>query len=148
MKKSIIPEIVSVLFIFLFVYTAFSKIIEFSKFNIQLAQSPLLVSFTAVTAFAIPAIELITSAMLLTNKFRRFGLYSAYTIMVMFTAYIVAITRFSEYIPCSCGGVLTGFNWNQHLVFNIAFVFLAAIGIIIQSSIKQISELHPTANSI
>ncbi|MEJ0031509.1 MAG: MauE/DoxX family redox-associated membrane protein [Bacteroidota bacterium] len=41
--------------------------------------------------------------------------------MVMFTAYIVVITRFSEYTPCSCGGVLEKMSWDQHLVFNIGF---------------------------
>ena len=51
--------------------------------------------------------------------------------MVMFTAYIVVITRFSEYVPCSCGGVLEKLSWDEHLVFNVGFVMLAAISILI-----------------
>ncbi len=60
------------------------------------------------------------------------GLYAAFSLMTMFTAYIVAILRFSDYVPCSCGGVLQNMTWNQHLVFNIAFVLLALTGIILK----------------
>ncbi len=51
--------------------------------------------------------------------------------MVMFTAYIVLITRFSDYVPCSCGGVLEKLSWDQHLVFNIGFVVLGFMAIVI-----------------
>ena len=66
--------------------------------------------------------------------------------MVMFTAYIIAITRFSEYVPCSCGGVLQNMSWNQHLFFNIGFVLIALTGVILHSSDrqeKQVEELPP-----
>jgi len=131
MKKSFIPDVVAALFILLFIYAATSKLIEFEKFKVQLAQSPLLTSFTDIIAVVIPVIENIISFALLTERYRIYGLYSAFTIMVMFTVYIVAITNFSAYIPCSCGGVLSGLNWNQHLVFNIVFVGLAATAILL-----------------
>jgi hypothetical protein len=51
--------------------------------------------------------------------------------MSMFSAYIIAITQFSDYIPCSCGGILQKMSWNQHLVFNFLFVSLAAAGILL-----------------
>lgn len=131
MKKSFIPDVVAALFILLFMYAAASKLIEFEKFKVQLAQSPLLTSFTDIIAVVIPVIEIIISFALLAERYRIYGLYSAFTIMVMFTVYIVAITNFSAYIPCSCGGVLSGLNWNQHLVFNILFAGLAATAILL-----------------
>jgi len=65
-------------------------------------------------------------------------LYASYFLMAMFSAYIVAITRFSEYIPCSCGGVLERMNWNQHLVFNLLVVLLTAIVIYREESKQSI----------
>jgi len=53
--------------------------------------------------------------------------------MVMFTSYIIAITRYSDYVPCSCGGALESLTWNQHLLFNIGFLLLALIGIILST---------------
>jgi methylamine utilization protein MauE len=66
-------------------------------------------------------------------KTRLLGLYASFSLMTMFTAYIIAILRFSEFIPCSCGGVLSHMSWIQHLWFNVAFIFFALTGIILQS---------------
>ena len=49
--------------------------------------------------------------------------------MVMFTAYIYLILNYSDFIPCSCGGVLEDLSWTQHLIFNIVFIFLAGVAI-------------------
>ncbi len=136
--KTVLIEIISALFILLFVYAAASKLIDYQKFRIQLGQSPLLTAFAGRVSWIIPSLETIISIMLAFPRFRLFGLYASFSLMVMFTAYIIAITKFSDYVPCSCGGVLQNMSWNQHLVFNIAFVVLALIGIIIHS--KQPSE--------
>jgi hypothetical protein len=62
----------------------------------------------------------------------------------MFTTYIIIITRFSPYVPCSCGGVLQKLGWTEHLVFNIVFVVLAATGIIFHvQNIKKTKSPQP-----
>jgi hypothetical protein len=58
-------------------------------------------------------------------------LYAAFSLMVMFTTYIICILTLSLYIPCSCGGVLEKLGWKEHLVFNIAFIILAAAAVLI-----------------
>jgi hypothetical protein len=58
----------------------------------------------------------------------------------MFTAYIIAITKFSDYIPCSCGGVLQEMGWGEHLVFNICFVLLALAAILCYRKQENISQ--------
>ena len=134
--QTILLEIISALLIFLFVYAAASKLLDYQKFQVQLGQSPLLTAFAGWVSWIIPALEIIISIMLAFSRFRLFGLYASFCLMVMFTAYIIAITKFSDYIPCSCGGVLQNMSWNQHLVFNIAFVLLALVAIV----------LHPKEN--
>ena len=114
-------------------YAATSKLIDYQKFRIQIGQSPLLTAFAGWVVWIIPAIEIAISIMLATPRHRLVGLYASFSLMIMFTGYIIAITKFSEYIPCSCGGILSKMGWNQHLLFNIVFVLLALIGILLYS---------------
>jgi uncharacterized membrane protein YphA (DoxX/SURF4 family) len=132
-----IIDIISALLILLFVYAAVSKLLDYQKFRVQLGQSPLLTSFASWMAWLVPAIEIIVSLLLVFSNTRLFALYASFTLMVMFSGYIIAITRFSDYIPCSCGGVLQKMSWNQHLVFNIIFVLIALTGILIHNKTKN-----------
>ena len=45
------------------------------------------------------------------------------------------ILNFIPDIPCSCGGVLEKMSWNEHLIFNIAFVVLGLVAILLQNVI-------------
>lgn len=130
-RKEILIDIISALFVVLFVYAAITKLIDYSKFRIQLGQSPLLTAFAGMVAWLVPAVEIIIAALLTVLRFRLLGLYASFSLMVMFTAYIVVITRFSEYVPCSCGGVLEKLSWNEHLVFNLFFVLLGFVAIVL-----------------
>jgi uncharacterized membrane protein YphA (DoxX/SURF4 family) len=133
-NKNAIVEIISLLLIFLFVYAAASKMLDYEKFRVQLGQSPMLTSFAGWVAWMVPSTEMIIALLLGFPRYRLAGLYCSFSLMVMFTTYIIAITRFSEYVPCSCGGVLQNLNWNQHLVFNIGFAMLALTGILFHST--------------
>lgn len=123
-------DIVSALFVVLFTYAAVTKLIDYPKFRVQIGQSPLLTAYAGTVAWLVPALEIIVAAMLTVLRFRLLGLYASFALMVMFTAYIVVITRFSEYVPCSCGGVLEKLSWNEHLVFNLVFVALGCVAIL------------------
>ncbi|MDO5986534.1 MauE/DoxX family redox-associated membrane protein [Flavivirga amylovorans] len=125
------------LFILLFVYAAVSKFLVFDEFKIQIAQSPVLTSYAIWFAWGVPVIEILISLMLVIPRFRLLALYAAFTIMIMFTSYIFIILNFSDFIPCSCGGVLEKLSWTEHLIFNTFFVILAFIGVLILSTQKN-----------
>ena len=129
-SKSLIVEIICFLFILLFVYASLNKLIDVEKFRVQIGQSPLLTGVAPVISWLIPAIEILISLALVSSKFRLAALYASFGLMVGFSLYIIAILNFSEHVPCSCGGVLENMGWTQHLIFNIVFVFLAALGIL------------------
>ncbi|MGB8193078.1 MAG: MauE/DoxX family redox-associated membrane protein [Chitinophagaceae bacterium] len=131
MKKTAIVEVISALFILLFIYAAFSKLFDYGQFAMQLRQSPMLAAFAGWVAWLVPASEIIISIMLLIPQVRLKALYASFTLMLIFSAYIFILTRFSDHVPCSCGGILEKFNWNQHLLFNIFFVALGIIGVLI-----------------
>src|SRR5690606_14026102 len=128
--KNFIIEIISLLFILLFVYASISKLLEFNDFQTQLGQSPLLAAFAVPVSYCVIGIELATAGLLAWEKTRKLGLYTAYLLMVLFTTYIVIILNFTPFTPCSCGGVLESLGWTEHLVFNVGFILLAILGVI------------------
>lgn len=136
--RTSIITVVSCLYIFLFVYAAVSKLLDFQNFQVQLGQSPLLSAFAVSVSIAVPLVELILVALLLFSKFRLIGLYGSYVLMTMFSAYIVIILNFSSFTPCSCGGVLEKMSWTAHLVFNIVFVLLSVTAILLESKTNYV----------
>ncbi len=131
--KNILLEFICFLYILLFVYAALSKLLVFDEFKIQIGQSAMLTPFADVVAWVIPFLEILIALLLIIPRFKLLGLFAAFNLMVMFTTYIFVILNFSNDVPCSCGGVIEKLGWTEHLMFNIAFVILATVGILIKN---------------
>lgn len=136
-RKELVVDIICALFVLLFLYAALTKLLEYEKFRVQLGQSPMLTAFTGVVAWAVPAVELVIVLLFIFKRTRLGALYASLGLMVMFTCYIVAITQFSDYVPCSCGGVISTLSHMEHLMLNLIFVVLAGVAIV----------LHPPASN-
>lgn len=117
------------MYVVLFIYTATSKFIDFGQFKIQLGQSPIITAYADWVAWGIPLIELVIAGLFLFPRLIRTAFYASFSLMTMFTTYIILILNFSDYIPCSCGGVLEKMGWTEHIVFNLIFIVIAAIGL-------------------
>lgn len=130
-SKAFILDIISSLLVLLFVYAAFSKVSDMQKFEIELSKSPVLNSFVKITSLGIPTIELLISIMFFVERLRLAAFYCSFGLMMIFSCYIICILNFSSYIPCSCGGVLQNMTWSQHLIFNIGFIGLSAIAVLL-----------------
>lgn len=141
MKRKVITTIVTPLFVALFAYTALSKLLDYQQFRIQLGQSPVITTFAPVFAWLVPAVEIVVVILLIIPATRLFALYTSFALMSAFTAYIITITQFSEFVPCSCGGVLEGLGWTEHLIFNIVFMLLAVVGIVFHRKDDQHQEV-------
>jgi uncharacterized membrane protein YphA (DoxX/SURF4 family) len=144
MKKNTLELWVSSAFVLLFLYASISKLIDFQKFKVQLSQSPLLTAHAGFFAWFVPSLEIVISIMLLNPRWRLPGLYGAFSLMVMFTSYIIAILKFSDYVPCSCGGILSGMRWGTHLLFNVLFILIAATGILLSPNRSEIKSFVAT----
>jgi uncharacterized membrane protein YphA (DoxX/SURF4 family) len=139
MTRKITIEIITALFFILWIYAAISKLLDYDTFKVQLGKSPLLTKFPGFVAIAVPLAELLIAGALVFK--RLIGLYASLFLMVLFTAYLIAILNFSYYIPCSCGGIIgKGMTWQTHIVFNMTFVLLAIIGIILTSYQQKIDN--------
>jgi hypothetical protein len=144
MKKEKIPEIASSLIVMLFIYTALSKLIDYNIFRYQLQRSPFFSAYSESIAWLIPSLELIAAILLIIKQTRLAGFYLSFFLMLSFTGYIYAILHFADEIPCSCGGVLSMMNWNQHFIFNIAFTLVALTGIFAQIKLSENSVAKVT----
>ena len=126
----------------LFTYAAVSKLLDFENFQIQLAQSPLLSAFAGIISYIIISIELLLAVLLCIPKTRLFSLYGTLFLMSGFTVYIYLILNFSDFIPCSCGGILEELDWSEHLIFNLICVILAWIAIYLLEKSLSVNWKH------
>ena len=129
MRKKLAVELISSLLILLFMYTALSKLLDFTAFKNVLSQSPFIGNKASVVALALPITEIMVALLLFIPNTRLWGFYGSAALMLIFTLYLGYMILFSPKLPCSCGGVLKQMSWNQHLIFNIFFLLLALTGI-------------------
>ncbi|MGK6342530.1 MauE/DoxX family redox-associated membrane protein [Chryseobacterium sp. DT-3] len=116
----------------LFAYAAMSKLIDFENFQVQLAQSPLLSAYAGFISFSVIIVELLLAILLCLPKTQIGALYGSLGLMSAFTIYIYLILNYSDFVPCSCGGILEQLGWTEHLIFNIVVVLLAFTAILVR----------------
>jgi uncharacterized membrane protein YphA (DoxX/SURF4 family) len=129
--QTILFNIMTGLFILLFTYAGVSKLFDYQKFSVELGKSPMLTSFAGFVAWSVPALEILLSILLLVPSLQYKAMYACYMLMTMFTAYLITTLQFSDYVPCTCGGVLQQLTWQTHIVFNICFMAMAVFAILL-----------------
>jgi hypothetical protein len=133
MKRKIIIELISSLLILLFLYTSLSKWLAFKTFIGDMNNQPFPNWLTPFLVWTIPPLEVLIAVGLIFEKTRVKALYGSLVLMLAFTIYTVAILLHSfAYVPCSCGGVIRNLTWPQHLFFNLFFVGISLLGIILK----------------
>ncbi len=137
MKRKPTVNFISAFFIFLFTYTATSKLAAFASFQSTLGKLPVVGSFSPVLAVLLPLSELVIVALLFFPATRRAGARASFAIILLFTTYIGWAILLDVKLPCSCGGILQSLNWRQHLLLNLFLTLLAWIMVSMQ---KKTSE--------
>ena len=130
-RYHIVLKIICFLFLALWVYAATSKLLIYQEFEIQLSKSPFASNYSTLFVWMIPLTEYILAGLFLFPKYILSALYLSFSMIVLFTIYILGVLNFSNAIPCACGGVITTLSWNEHLLFNILFIGLAILGILL-----------------
>ncbi|SEN01529.1 Methylamine utilisation protein MauE [Mucilaginibacter gossypiicola] len=138
MRRTDIPDLISFLLILMFSYAAFSKLIAFNNYKIEMHRQPVPKWSVDYLIVLIPASELVTIAAMLFRKTRMIGFFSAAFLMLVFTVYVVlAMTGAFGKVPCACGGIINNLSWGQHLVFNLIFLSLSVYGVIINEKERR-----------
>ena len=115
--------------IFLFLYTAFSKILAHARFLQGLSRAEFIGKFAEYLAWLVPASEILTAILLIVPKTCQWGLRAFIILMISFTIYILGMLFWATTLPCHCGGAIEKLNWTQHVWFNLAFIVLATFAV-------------------
>ena len=137
MKRNLALDLISAVFIFLFIYTALGKLLAFSSFKYTLRQLPFIGFFGTVIAILLPLSELLVAVLLFIPLTRRTGSWAALMLMLAFTLYIAGAIMLGSGLPCSCGGVFQSLTWRQHLWVNLVLTLLASIAVHMQTKLRQ-----------
>ncbi|MFD2101415.1 MauE/DoxX family redox-associated membrane protein [Flagellimonas iocasae] len=120
----------SLLLTLLFVYTAVGKLIDLDTFQWRLARMPYISSFTSLISWGLPFLELVIAGLLWLPRYQIIALYGSLFLLASFTLYIALVLRYSDSIPCSCGGVISALGWTDHILLNVFFMTLSLLGIL------------------
>lgn len=133
MKRTLLIEIICGLLVLLFFYAAASKLKDLPAYYGAINAQPFPNVLTPFLVWGIPVAEISIAVAVMSERFRLAGLYCALILMGAFSLYIglILVNTFGV-IPCSCGGIINALGWREHLVFNLFFVIIAAIGIVLQ----------------
>jgi hypothetical protein len=144
MKRTLLLDIISCLFIILFLYTGVWKLLDQDTFRAALKKLPVIMHYEAAIAIFIPMLEVLIAvsllgAMLKDNKaLRKWGLTGSFVLMTLFTLYVgYMLAKYTNRLPCSCGGMMRQMNWHQHFYFNTAFTLLALMGLMLNKKMRQ-----------
>ncbi|WPU95648.1 hypothetical protein SNE25_08965 [Mucilaginibacter sabulilitoris] len=126
MKKELTYEIITGLLVLLFLYTGFSKILDFKDFEISMRFQHMPGWLTAPMTYLLPGSEILVAALMVIDRTRVTGLFAFLAMMTVFTLYVgAAWLHLFPKAPCACGGVIKSLGWGLHSVLNLAYVFLA-----------------------
>jgi hypothetical protein len=123
--KNSFSQIIATLLIFLFIYTASSKLLNLGSFKVVFLKQTALKPLAGILSILIPSLELAMALLLFFPYLRRTGLLASAMLMTIFTVYIAYMLLFSSSLPCSCGGAIQSLSWKQHLLFNTIITFLS-----------------------
>lgn len=114
---------------FLFLYTAYAKVIDHDRFLKGLSNVHLVSGFAFYISWLVPITETLTFILLLIPQSAKLGLYLFVLLMILFTIYIISALIWEKDLPCLCGGAIEKLTWTQHIWFNLAFILLAIFAI-------------------
>ena len=143
LKLILISDIISALLLLLFLYTSLSKLADYETFRNVLRASPLLQPVVGQIAWLLPVSELVIAMLLFIPRLRLKGLYASLILISFFTLYLIYMIVFTPNLPCNCGGVLKMLNWPQHIFFNLFFILLSLVGILLYKRIKNTTSDCP-----
>jgi putative oxidoreductase len=141
MKKVVIFDILIVLIVILFAYTAFSKLFDQNLFILQMSRSPIYIMQLAAPflGWIIPVMELLIVAGLMITRFQIKALEASLALFIIFEVYIVSMLLTGLHLPCSCGGVIGKMTWKQHIPFNLFFIASSGYALKIKKQQKELA---------
>jgi len=132
--KDLIVFFICLICIFLFLSSAYDKLVEQSKFVQGLSRVAYIGGYAKLIGWLVPSVEIIISLLLMNPKTYRLGLYGFIVTMLVFTGYISSMLLWAEKLPCHCNLIIEKLTWGQHIWFNLAFVAMSGYALTLQKN--------------
>lgn len=136
----VLEQIIATLLIILWIYAAVSKLLQLENFQIRLSQFPFINDYAKLLAWLVPGVEIIIAFLFLFPRLKDEAYLASLSLLLIFTAYIIAVLNLSDSIPCSCNGVLPSLSWKEHILLNAGFVILALTGLVISPQLRKYDQ--------
>ncbi|RYG97446.1 MAG: hypothetical protein EON58_09715 [Alphaproteobacteria bacterium] len=118
------------------------KLIEFEKFRYQLVKQDFSIYLSGILIYLLPLSELVIVTLLLVNRTRFFGLILSAILLLIFSIYVaLVVVGFTSRIPCSCGGILESMGWKTHLAFNVSFLSINVLALLLHQKERRLAGL-------
>lgn len=131
--KNLIAETIIFLLLLMWAYTFVSKVLDFDTFRRQINGAYLLSYLGSPLPYILQLLHLSLVILLLKKSWRKLGLITSLSVLLLYTGYLIYILKFAPSIPCSCISLFRGLNWNNQLWINLAVLTLNIIGLIMFS---------------
>lgn len=120
---------ISLVCIFLFLSSAYSKIADHESFVQGLMTVSIIGPYAQTIGWLVPIIEISISLLLIIPKTNKIGIFGFIGVMIVFTFYILSMLLWAEKLPCNCNLIINSFTWEQHVWFNLAFIGIAGFAL-------------------
>ncbi|TRW21480.1 hypothetical protein FMM05_20230 [Flavobacterium zepuense] len=120
--------------IFLFLSSAYTKIVEHERFVHGLSKVLSIGLLAPIVGWLVPLMEILIGILLIIPKTQKLGLYAFTSLMIVFTFYIGGMMIWADKLPCHCNLFIEKLSWGQHLLFNLACIILAIIAVRLSKS--------------
>lgn len=133
-----ILQIITILLLLIWIPVSIHKLLEFESFSLSISRQPINSFASKIAIYTIPILEILTSLLLISTKFRLWGFILSTLLMGLFSGYIaLALLDTWENLPCACGLIISNLGWTEHLLFNLAFFIVSLLGFILQLKLQK-----------
>lgn len=142
--KTTLIQLTRFLLVALWAYAACSKLSDLEHSRYLMLNQVFPKSIALILVWAVPLTEIGIAVLLCFEDGLRPGFRLSMVLLSLFTLYICLIlTNIFGRIPCSCGGFIERMSWEQHLAFNLFFIFLAVLASRLLKKQEEHQELSP-----
>lgn len=137
-KNKTISTLITIALLLLWIPVSMDKLLNFATFKAGILRQPFSDELGKLLIYTLPVLEIAVVLLLVNQRWRILGLWLSTLLMAAFTGYIgIALLGAWEQLPCGCGSVISGLNWNQHFWFNLFFLLLSITGILLQRNLQR-----------
>jgi FtsH-binding integral membrane protein len=124
-KKVDISEIICTFLFILFLYTAFSQILEMNRLCYWISRGHILRDYSRPLAYGLVALEFVVGFLLMVPKYRYPGLIAVFLLFAAYNGYVIAVLFNNRHLPIKFDGVFRGISWYQQIFLNLGLIVLA-----------------------